>query len=479
MNLAASVIRKWRDDPVVMVRDLFGVEPDAWQQDFLRAFPHNPRLAAKACKGPGKTSCLAWIGWNFMLTRPHPMVGCTSITGDNLKANLWTELARWRDRSELLKNTFDMTKTEVVARDHPKTWKMEARSWARDADPTQIGNTLAGVHADYVLWLGDEAGDYPEAVLAAMEGVFSGAPKEAHIVLAGNPTSLTGALYRACVIARELWYVIEITGDPDDPKRSPRIDIDYARAQIKQYGRDNPWVLVSIFGQFPPSAFNALIGPEEVRAAFGRFYREYDLRDSARVLAADVARQGDDQSVISKRQGLQMWPFIKHRNIDGIQGSSIVNREWADFDAQACFVDATGGFGWTWIEGLQRLGRAPIPVEFSGMAHQSDRHFNKRTEMALDFVEWIRRGGALPEDDRLLAALTQTTYAHRGDRLLLEPKDGVKAKIGFSPDEFDSAMMTFAEPIALPSTSRLRPARSAIPTDYAPFQTPESGYRPF
>ena len=74
------------------------------------------------------TALLAWLGWNFLLTRPHPIVGCTSVSGDNLKANLWTELARWRARAPLLEKLFDQTKTEIFSREHPKTWRMEART---------------------------------------------------------------------------------------------------------------------------------------------------------------------------------------------------------------------------------------------------------------------------------------------------------------------------------------------------------------
>jgi phage terminase large subunit len=90
---AVEQLARWRQHPSAMVRELFGVQPDAWQEEALEAFPNAPRLAFKACKGPGKTAVLAWIGWNFLLTRPHAMVGTTSISGANLKANLWTELA--------------------------------------------------------------------------------------------------------------------------------------------------------------------------------------------------------------------------------------------------------------------------------------------------------------------------------------------------------------------------------------------------
>lgn len=486
MNLSAEAFSRWLKSPVAMVRELFGVEPDAWQIEALDAFPISRRLAFKACKGPGKTAVLAWLGWNFILTRPHPMIGVTSISGDNLKSNLWTELARWRNKSPLLQHLFEQTKTEIFAREHPKTWKMEARTWAKDADANQIGNALAGVHAAYVMWLLDESGDYPNAIMPTCEGIFNGEPIEAHIVQAGNPTRLDGPLYRACTVAKALWRVVEITADPDDPKRTPRVSVETAREQIQQYGRDNPWVLVNIFGQFPPSSFNSLIGPDEVSAAMRRVFTEHQIGNAARVLGVDVASMGDDASVIAPRQGIQMFSLKKYRNINSTQGAGQVSRLWTDWEADAAFIDMTGGFGTGWYDQLQLMGKTPIGVQFSASAHQAGRYFNKRAEMAFEFVEWIKRGGALPEDPQLLAALTQTTYTFKGDRLILEPKDAVKLKIGASPDEMDACMMTFAEVVNKQASQW--PMRRAPPA-YKPFaeldrgaegsQSAESGYDPF
>lgn len=463
-----------------MVRELFGAQPDAWQEDALEAFPHCPRLAMQSCAGPGKTALLAWIGWNFLLTRPHPMIGCTSVTGDNLKANLWAELGRWYNKSPLLKATFDVTKQYIAAKDHPNTWRMEARSWAKDADAQAVGNALRGLHADYIMWLLDETGDYPASVLPVVENIFAGQPKEAHIVQAGNPSKLDGPLYRAAVMARHLWHVIEITADPDDPKRTPRVSVEHARQQIEQYGRDNPWVMINILGKFPPSSLNALIGPDEVRAAMQRYYREYEIGDAARVLGVDVARYGDDASSICRRQGVQMLPFLTYRNLDSTQGAAQVVHAWRDWDANACFIDETGGFGSGWSDQLRVLGKTPVGVQFAGEAQDKARYYNKRAEMAFALVEWIKRGGALPSNaDRLLTALTQTEYAFRGDRILLEPKEDVKKKIGFSPDEMDSAMLTFAHPVE-PRRKVLghgNANRSAVSGDWNPYASMGSATR--
>jgi hypothetical protein len=229
-----------------------------------------------------------------------------------------------------------------------------------------------------------------------------------------------------------------------------------------------------VLGRFPPSSFNALIGPDEVRDSMKRYYRDFEIGNAPKVLGVDVALFGDDQSVIAFRQGLQMLNFKKYRNLQPSMGASIVSREWEEYGAVAAFVDATGGAGSGWVDGLMLLGRAPIGVQFSGHAHENQRYANKRAEMYFDAVAWIKRGGALPPDDNLLAQLTATTYTYekRGDRFLIEPKEMVKAKLnGNSPDEADAFILTFAEPVTA-QDAKGRPRHSV---EYNPFQDVNKG----
>jgi phage terminase large subunit len=467
-DILGSKLEEWLQHPAQFVEDEFKVTPDAWQVEALEAFPHSPLMAMRACTGPGKTAVLAWLGWNFLLTRPHPSVGATSITGENLKTGLWTELGRWYAKSEILPLLFTKTKSTIFFNEHPQTWKLEARSWAKDADPEQIGNTLAGLHADCVMWLLDETGNYPDAVLPACEAIFSGSPKEAHIVQAGNPSKRSGPLYHAVMDRTQRWRVITITADPDNPKRTPRVSVEHARRQIELWGRENPWVKVKIFGEFPDSDFNALISPAEVEAAQRRYYRAHEIGNAAKVLGVDVARYGNAASAICPRQGIQCFPIKKYRGLNSTQGAGIVTRVWSEFGAHACFVDGTGGFGAGWVDQLQALGRAPVGIHFAGQAINNQRYANKRAEMAFEAVEWIKRGGALPESLELAAVLTQTTYTIQKDRLLLEPKDDIEARLGYSLDEFDSFILTFAHPVTVPDPLR-RSRQTAVLADYNPY----------
>lgn len=403
------------------------------------------------------TAVLAWVGWNYMVTRPHPRCGATSINGANLKAGLWTELAFWRNRSPMLKAAFEMTSNKIFSREYPETWKIEARTWAKDANSEQIGNALRGIHGPYVMWILDESGGYPDAILPVCENIFAGNPDEAHIVQAGNPTNLSGPLYHACTQALHLWKVVEITGDPDDPKRSPRIPIEHARQQIQQYGRDNPWVLVNILGRFPPASIDSLIGIDEVRDAMKREYHPGEYEHEARILGADVAQFGDDASVVFPRQGLMAFPPLKYRNVNGPTLAGHISRKWQDWDADGCFVDNTGGYGASCIDHLIALGRTPIPVLFSGEPNDK-RYYNKRAEMYFEAVQWIKRGGALPPVPELAAALTKTTYTMKKDRLLLIPKAQVKDLLGYSPDDADAFVQTFAQ-IVVPKPRSIVPGK--------------------
>lgn len=453
MKAAADALRRWRKSPATMVRELFRVEPDAWQVDVLESFPKAPRLCMKACKGPGKTAVLAWLAWNFLLTRPHPKIAATSITGDNLSDGLWTEMANWQRRSPLLTSQFTWTKTRIVANDAPETWWMSARTWPRNGDANAQADTLAGLHADYLLFLIDEAGGIPDAVMAAAEAGLAnagrggtGGGKEAHIAMAGNPTHRTGPLYRACTLEAHLWHVTEITSDPDDPKRTPRVSVEWAREQIQKYGKDNPWVLVNVFGRFPPNSLNTLLGPDEVREAMARMAQEHEFSGAARILGVDVGREGDDASVIFPRQGRQAFPPQVLRNASSLHGAGAVARKWQDWQADAVFVDNTGGFGGGWVDQLRALSFQPTPVHFSQAALDA-RYHNKRAEIWFLLAEWIKQGGCLPNVPELIAELTEPTYSFKDDKLIIEPKDLVKARLGRSPDHADALALTFTAPV--------------------------------
>jgi hypothetical protein len=263
VSSAAEQVRRWRRDPVAFVVENFGVTPDAWQADALRAFadPAIPRISMQACAGPGKSALLAWCGWHFLATQGDfggrtadvPMGYVTSITGDTLDSTLWREFSKWQAASPFLRAEFVWTATKIHHKGpNGNRWRLEAKTWPKTASADDQGRTLSGLHGGYLLFLIDESGSIPVTVLkAAEQALAESGVKVAKILQAGNPISRDGMLYAASSRLAAQWHIVRITGDPDDPKRSPRIDIDWAREQIRSYGRDDPWVQAYILGQFP------------------------------------------------------------------------------------------------------------------------------------------------------------------------------------------------------------------------------------
>lgn len=468
---AQSRIRVWREQPGKFVRDVFGATPDAWQDEVLDAYAKHQRVCLKASKGPGKSTVMAWIGWHFLMTRLHPKVVCTSISGDNLRDGLWTEFAKWQHTSDLLKAAFTWTAERITAKDHPKTWWAAARQWSKTADAGQQSDTLAGIHADNVLFLVDEAGGIPDAVVAAAEAGLAnaGEGREAKIILSGNPTLLSGPLYRACTTERRLWWVKEISGDPDDPKRAPRVSIQWAREQIEKYGRDNPWVLVNVFGQFPPGQSNALLGVEEVALASRRQLDEAAFVHEARILGVDVARQGDDRTVIFARQGLMALPPRVLRLRDLMVVASSVVRAIERFKPHAVFIDE-GGLGAGVVDRVRQLKHPCTGVQFGGASGRTDpRCKNKRAEMWWQMAEWVKRGGVIPDNNELRGELVAPTYWHDAqDRVCLESKDEMKARGLPSPDLADALALTFADTVGAPPVWEQHRDAMGVPIEGGP-----------
>jgi hypothetical protein len=101
----------WKHNTPKFAHDVFAFKPDNWQLEAFQAWdnPAIDRIAMQACAGPGKTAVEAICAWQFLVCRSdginHPQAFAMSITGDNLRDNLWKELAIWYGRSQFLRTS--------------------------------------------------------------------------------------------------------------------------------------------------------------------------------------------------------------------------------------------------------------------------------------------------------------------------------------------------------------------------------------
>ncbi len=478
--MAAATIRSWRKNPVKFVRDNFKVDPDEWQLDALMACGGETvvrrRLAMKACTGPGKSAVLAWIGWHrlacFGGKDNHPKGAALSGEGrDNLRDNLWAELAKWQAKSDYLTAAFNWNKEQISAKDHYRTWFLSARSYAKNANAESIGQSLSGLHSEYPFLLLDETGGMPATVGQKAEQIFTGGTVDGLIAQAGNPTSNSGLLYQTTVGGK--YNVITITADPDDPKRTPRVDPEHAREMISQYGKDNPWVMATILGLFPPGSINTLFGPDDITRAMDKHHREEEYSGSQKRIGVDVARFGLDATVLAPRQGLAAFNFVQMRNARTNEIAARVIAAKAKFESEVEFIDDTGGFGAGVIDSMIQSGHTPQAINFAGKP-DDQKYLNKRAEMWFRMSEWIKRGGALPKRPEIIKQFTTPTYYFSANgKFQLEPKEAIVKRLGFSPDYADALALTFAQ-VEMPASSRLFIGSSGdknYQSEYDPFET--------
>lgn len=473
---ASARIREWRHDPIKFVRDVFHAEPDAWQLDTLNLIgkPGRKRIAMKACAGPGKTAVLAWAGWHrlacFAASNEHPKGDAVSITSDNLRDNLWAELARWQNESPFLLSAFTWQKERIIANDHAETWFLAAKGWSKAADLETIGRTLSGLHSRFPFYLIDESGDIPPNMIKSAEQGLTSC-EDGLLITAGNTTSQTGLLYEVTTRAREQWEVISITGDPDDPKRSPRVDKDWAAEQIRLYGRENPWVMAYVLGQFPPGSINALLSVEDVEKAMNQHPRIETYDWAQKRLGIDVARFGNDRTVIFPRQGkVAFIPDVMRHERNSAVSVNIASRVMAkkhDWGSEMEFFDDSVGWAHGAVDVMRAAGHSPYAINF-GAPSPDPRYFNMRSYMWMKTADWVKEGGSLPDMGELVGELTQPTYFFQNGKMRIEEKDQIKKRLGKSPDLADALCLTFALPDQPGGMTHLKIPRASA-KEYDPY----------
>ena len=220
---------------------------------------------------------------------------------------------------------------------------------------------------------------------------------------------------------------------------------------------------------FTASGDNQLMGIADVEDASRRSYNEADYLFAPKIIGVDVARFGDDNSVILLRQGLVAHEPKVFHGTDNMTLAGHVAGAIVEHKPDAVFIDA--GHGQGVIDRLRSLGHPVIEVHFGGKPNHA-RFLNKRAEMWHDTADWIRAGGWIPNNQRLKQDLATPTYFfNQAGKIQLESKDDIRARGLPSPDLGDALALTFAFPVQKKQHNPLnqRPGRM-VATDYDPYR---------
>lgn len=445
--------------------------PRTWQAavlDDLGAHLQNPATrcqpylgAIASGHGIGKSAFVSWIlDWGLS-TCVDAVAVVTANTDTQLATKTWPELGRWRNLS-ITSHWFRYEATSLASRDpkHRKVWRADAIPWTEHRS-----EAFAGLHNQgrRVILIFDEASAIADKIWEVAEGALTDQDTEIIWLAFGNPTRNTGRFRECFGRLRHRWHTWQIDSRTVDGTNKEQLD-----KWVADYGEDSDFVKVRVRGMFPSASAKQFISVADVDAAYGRYLRPEQYEWAPKILTCDPAWSGDDELVIGLRQGLrfQILRAIPKNDNDVQIGTLVANLE-DEHQADAVFID--GGYGTGIVSVGRTLGRHWQLVWF-GEAASDMGCLNKRAEMWKLGRDWLKEGGAIPEDTVLHDDLIGPETVPRLDgKLVIEPKEAMKKRGLPSPNRGDALMLSFAYPVATHRGDRSAEPHKCV-TEWDPFR---------
>jgi hypothetical protein len=437
-----QALNKYRKNAPLFVREVLGVEPDAWQDEFLAAVSNGERkISIRSGHGVGKSTAASWAMLHFVLTRYPSKVVVTAPTSSQLYDALFAELKRWhKELPDAWRELLDPKTDRIELKASPTEAFISART-SRAEQP----EALQGVHADYVMLVADEASGIPESVFEAAAGSMSG--HNAVTILLGNPTKSSGFFFDTHHRLKDEWWTRRVSCHD-----SKRVSKEYIADMAARYGEDSNAFRVRVLGEFPRSDDDTLIGVELVDSAFHRDVSP--TSEAAIVWGLDVARFGTDATALCKRQGNTVSEIRKWRNLDLMQTTGAVVAEYEAMRLEdrpiEILVDSIG-LGAGVVDRLRELNLPARGINVSESPAMGTIYTNLRAELWGKMKAWLeKRDCKLPKDESLLAELVAPRYAFNSNgKMKLESKDEMRKRGLGSPDMADALALTFASDAAV------------------------------
>ncbi len=411
----------------------------AWQRSALAGMTRSRNSVVVAHRRAGKTEIVAvrllLAALGLRREHPAPFFGYVAPFLNQAKAVAWDRLKHYcRKIPRTVINESELTVRLVTG--------SAIRIFGADYPDRLRGLGFDGVVMDEVAQMRPET--WPEVIRPALAdrggwAAFIGTPKgqnifyELYQTAVADPANWFAGLYRA-----------------DQTGVLPADELARLRAEM---GSD-------IFAQeflcdFTAANTNSFIDFQAVHAASTRecpFVNPAPL-----VLGLDVARFGDDRTVLVRRRGLVLEEVTVWRGRDLMATASETAEAINRHKPRAVFVDVVG-IGSGVVDRLRQLGHRVIGVNSGAKAAKPDKFFNLKAEMWQKMREWLDGGGVIPDRLDLKNDLLAPTYEfdHAG-RLKIESKDDLKSRGLPSTDLADALALTFAQPVATEDRRAGRP----------------------
>lgn len=342
-----SVLRKlseWKNSALSFVNDCVTFTPSEQQIELFQVLPHEKRITIRSGHGTGKDASAAIAAIWFLTTRPYAKVVVTAPTNRQLRDVFLSEISKWLRQSKV-SDEFIIRKDSIQHKEAPKEWWLRLISPSISATKEEQAETLAGLHGDHLFIIVDEASGVSDPTFVPLEGALTQADNK--VLLIGNMTKGRGYFYDTHFDDKisKAWKRLHWSS-----LTSTRVDKSMPEYFATKYGIDSNVYRIRVLGDPPLQDENTLIPLWAAQQCIGQ---EFEVaEDEPLYLGVDVARYGDDCSIILPREGLKIYPWETFRKLNTIDLGGFINQTYQEMEADGIAIDVIGvGAGVSdWLE---------------------------------------------------------------------------------------------------------------------------------
>jgi hypothetical protein len=395
----------------------------------------------------------------FALTRDAAgvdwKVATTAGSWHQLTQYLWPEIHKWAGRIKWgrVRDGHPFTRAEL------QNLNLRLSYGHAFAGASANAALIEGAHADSLLFVYDESKAIPAGTFDACEGAFSGAgdgTREAFALALSTPGAPQGRFYdiQSRRQGYEDWYPVHVT--LDDAITAGRVTRDWAAQRLRQWGETSAIYVNRVLGEFHAGDEDSVIPLAWAEAAVARWH-EWEAAGKPdlgrpRTVGVDVARTGEDRTVLAIRNGPVITELRRFVREDTMKTTGRVNAILSADDSRTAVVDVIG-IGAGVVDRLREQHARVLAFNASrgSKAKDSTREFgfaNRRSEawwtlrQALD--PSARPDICLPDDEMLLGDLSTPQWdVTSSGRIQVEGKDDIRERLGRSTDDGDAVVQAF------------------------------------
>lgn len=495
---AERLFARYREDWNFFAADVFGVKLDKAQQAILRDIQLNPRVSVRSGTARGKDFVSAVAAMCFLYLTPvwdmegnlveNAKVAMTAPTQRQVENIMMPEISRLYQRAKRRGKA-------LPGKLNTTSIRMDDKEWFLVGFKADNNNHEAwsGFHASHVMFVVTEASGIGEDTFAAIEGNLQG---DSRLLIVFNPNTTIG--YAAQSQKQERWKV-HVLSDLDAPnvvaKRTVlpgQVNYEWVKDHIDswceeirseerkasendfefegRWYRPNDLFRIKVLGEFPKSGDDVLVPAKWIELAHDRWKEHRQTSGSYCIIGTDVAGMGRDSSCDCYRHGNYVARFEKHNSggtADHMATAGRIIRYMSSNSGCVVSIDTIGEGAGVYSRVVEEASGEQPPFEeyqvvsckFSESAEGlSDytgeyRFANMKAYLYWAIRDWLNpdneTGAMLPPGGTLMEELTAVRWSFQSNgKILMEPKEHTRERLGHSPDELDALANTF-HPLAV------------------------------